>query len=93
MSENLPRQIMMMKNQLSQIEKNPAMFERMLSCGGYVCAGFGGDLNGVHIPETLLQGRLPPGTSPAQALEQVKSIMREAIAQAEKANLAKIEQK
>ena len=74
--------IALMKAQLSDIERNPKRYEALLS-SGYVVAGFGGELNGVDVPETFLQGRLPAGMSAKDALAQVIAIMKQTIAKAE----------
>ena len=73
--------LQIMQRQLEQMRRNPALFERLIA-GGMVCAGFGGDLNGVQVPETFLHGTLPPGVTPRQALEQVMQIMQRTIEQA-----------
>ena len=72
-----------MKRQLAQLEDIKTRAPEKIA-GGYVCAGFGGDFNGVNVPPTFMQGRLPNGVTPMQALEQVMAFMRETIAQAER---------
>ena len=43
-------------------------------------AGFGGDLGGIEVPETLMTGELPAGVTPEQAFDQVVDFMRKTIA-------------
>ena len=79
-------QLAMMKAQLADMQKNPKRYEQLIA-GGYVCAGFGGDLNGVDIPNTFISGKLPAGTTPEEALKGVMEIMRQTIAEAEQKKL------
>lgn len=76
-------EIALMKRQLKDMVENPRKYEAALS-SGYVCAGFGGDLNGIHVPETFMSGQLPPGTTPQQALQQVIQFMAKTIIEAER---------
>ena len=73
----------LMKRQLADIKRNPKAFTDALS-GGFVCAGFGGDLNGIDVPETLLTGRLPAGVSADEAFSQVVRFMERTIREAER---------
>lgn len=75
-------QLAVISQQLDDMKKNPRRYISALSCG-YVVAGFGGDLNGIHVPETILKGHLPPGTTPEQAFNQVVTFMEQVIEQAE----------
>ena len=75
-------QIELMKSQVRDMMQNPERYKAALK-SGYVYAGFGGDLNGIHVPETLMTGKLPPGVSPEDALKQVIQYMNQVIAQAE----------
>lgn len=75
-------ELALMKAQLLDMTVHPERYEAALK-GGFVCAGFGGDLNGVHVPETLLKGRLPAGVTPQQALQEVIAIMKKTISEAE----------
>lgn len=76
-------QISLMKKQVNDMMKNPSRYEKMFA-SGYVYAGFGGDLNGVHVPETFMSGKLPAGVTPRQALMQVIAFMQETIRKAER---------
>ncbi len=71
-----------MRSQVRDMIQNPAKYTAALRAG-YVYAGFGGDLNGIKVPETLMSGKLPPGVTPEQALQQVIAYMNQVIAQAE----------
>lgn len=71
-----------MKTQLDMMKKNPQMCMNAISMGGF-CAGFGGDLNGIDVPETFISGRLPPGVTPQQMFEQIVAFMEQTIKQAE----------
>lgn len=75
-------ELVMMKKQLMMMKNRPDLFERAIASGGF-CAGFGGDLNGVHVPETFISGRLPPNVTPQQMFNQVVQFMEETIRQAE----------
>lgn len=83
-------ELALMKAQLKDMRSRTALYEAAFK-GGYVCAGFGGELNGVNVPNTLLQGRLPPGTTPHEALEQVIAFMEQTILQAEQEQKKKLE--
>ncbi|MCR5401771.1 MAG: hypothetical protein K6E78_09290 [Treponema sp.] len=82
-------QIELMKSQLRDMMENPQRYKAALK-SGYICAGFGGDLNGIHVPETLMTGRLPAGVSPEEALQEVIQYMKQVIAQAEAQQKEKI---
>lgn len=73
----------LMKRQLAEIKRNPTAFADALS-GGFVCAGFGGNLDGTDIPETLLTGKLPAGVSVDEAFSQVVRFMENTIREAER---------
>ncbi len=73
----------LMKRQLACMKNNPQAFRQALS-GGLVCAGFGGDLDGIRVPETLLAGRLPAGMGSDEALSHVVGIMERTIREAER---------
>ncbi|MCR4713364.1 MAG: hypothetical protein K5751_03180 [Treponemataceae bacterium] len=77
------KELQVMKCQLAQMEDIKKRSPEKIA-GGYVGAGFGGDFNGINVPPTFMQGRLPNGVSPMQAFEQVMAFMRETIAQAER---------
>lgn len=72
----------LMKRQLADMKRNPKAFADALS-GGFVCAGFGGNLNGIDVPETLLTGKLPAGVSVDEAFSQVVRFMEQTIREAE----------
>ena len=78
-------EIALMKAQLSDMMANRGKYEAALS-SGVVVAGFGGDLNGTKIPETILKGRLPPGVTPAEASNQVVAFMKKTIEEAQAAH-------
>lgn len=73
----------LMKRQLAGIKRNPEAFADALS-GGFVCAGFGGDLNGIDVPETLLTGRLPAEVGADEAFSQVVRFMEQTVREAER---------
>ncbi|MDE7291987.1 MAG: hypothetical protein K2N58_08070 [Treponemataceae bacterium] len=73
----------LMKRQLADMKRNPKAFADALS-SGFVCAGFGGNLNGIDVPETLLTGRLPAGVSVDEAFSQVVRFMEQIIREAER---------
>lgn len=79
-------ELQLMKNQLEMIKKNPQMTMNAISMGAF-CAGFGGDLNGIKVPETFINGRLPPGVTPQQMFEKVVAFMELTIKQAEASQL------
>ncbi len=89
MEQNKSKSLALMKAQLRDMTLNPEKYEVALS-SGFVVAGFGGNLNGIHVPETLLSGKIPPDSSPKQALEEVVAFMKKAIAQAEAEQRTKI---
>lgn len=82
-SANTPAEIkqglQMMKAQLRDMQANRGRYELALQ-RGFVIAGFGGDLHGIEVPETLMTGKLPAGTTPEQAFDQVVDFMRKTIA-------------
>lgn len=82
-SSNSPMEIkkglQMMKSQLHDMLANRGRYELALQ-QGFVVAGFGGNLNGIEVPETLMTGELPAGTTPEQAFDQVVDFMRKTIA-------------
>lgn len=82
-SANTPAEIkqglQMMKAQLRDMQANRGRYELALQ-RGFVIAGFGGDLHGIEVPETLMTGELPAGTTPEQAFDQVVNFMRKTIA-------------
>lgn len=82
-SANTPAEIkkglQMMKAQLRDMQANRGRYELALQ-RGFVIAGFGGDLHGIEVPETLMTGELPAGTTPEQAFDQVVDFMRKTIA-------------
>lgn len=73
--------IMAMEQQLKDMEAHPNRYIQALK-NGYCIAGFGGDLFGIEVPETLMYGKVPAGTTPAQAFQQVIDYMRQVIAAA-----------
>lgn len=77
-------ELMLMKRQLKDMLDNPAKYEAAIQ-GGFVAAGFGGDLNGIQVPATFMSGRLPPGVTPQDALRQVMQFMAATIKEAEQA--------
>lgn len=77
-------ELMLMKRQLKDMIDNPSKYEAAMQ-GGFVAAGFGGDLNGIQVPTTLMSGRLPPGVTPQEALRQVIQFMAATIKEAEQA--------
>lgn len=82
-SANTPAEIkqglQMMKAQLRDMQANRGRYELALQ-RGFVIAGFGGDLHGIEVPETLMTGELPAGVTPEQAFDQVVDFMRKTIA-------------
>lgn len=82
-SANTPMEIkkglQMMKSQLQDMLANRGRYELALQ-QGFVIAGFGGNLGGIEVPETLMAGELPAGVTPGQAFDQVIDFMRKAIA-------------
>jgi len=75
-------ELQIMKNQLAIMKSNPGMVMNAIAAGGF-CAGFGGDLNGIKVPETFISGRLPPGVTPQQMFNQVVEFMEQTIKKAE----------
>lgn len=82
-SANTPMEIkkglQMMKSQLQDMLANRGRYELALQ-QGFVIAGFGGNLDGIEVPETLMTGELPAGVTPEQAFDQVVDFMRKTIA-------------
>lgn len=82
-SANTPMEIkkglQMMKSQLQDMLANRGRYELALQ-QGFVIAGFGGNLGGIEVPETLMTGELPAGVTPEQAFDQVVDFMRKTIA-------------
>lgn len=82
-SANTPMEIkkglQMMKSQLQDMLANRGRYELALQ-QGFVIAGFGGNLGGIEVPETLMTGELPAGVTPGQAFDQVIDFMRKTIA-------------
>lgn len=82
-SANTPMEIkkglQMMKSQLQDMLANRGRYELALQ-QGFVIAGFGGNLGGIEVPETLMTGELPAGVTPGQAFDQVVDFMRKTIA-------------
>ena len=68
----------LMKRQLKDMSENPQKYMQAFQ-SGYVYAGFGGNLNGIEVPNTLMSGKLPPGVTPQQAFEQVVEFMKKTI--------------
>jgi len=75
-------ELQIMKNQLTFLKSNPETTMNAIAAGGF-CAGFGGDLNGIKVPETLVTGKIPPGVNPQQVFNQVIEFMEQTIRQAE----------
>lgn len=76
--QSLKRGLMLMQQQLKDMEAHPNRYIQAMKNG--VCvAGFGGDLFGIEVPETLMYGEIPPGVTPAQAFQQVIDYMRQVI--------------
>lgn len=75
-------ELILMKRQLKDMLDNPAKYEKAFQ-GGFVTAGFGGDLNGIQVPATFISGRLPPGVTPQEALQQAIQFMAATIREAE----------
>ena len=71
--------LQMMKSQLQDMLANRGRYELALQ-QGFVIAGFGGNLGGIEVPETLMTGELPAGVTPEQAFDQVVDFMRKTIA-------------
>ena len=82
-SANTPMEIkkglQMMKSQLQDMLANRGRYELALQ-QGFVIAGFGGNLGGIEVPETLMTGELPAGVTTEQAFDQVVDFMRKTIA-------------
>lgn len=76
--EELKQGLMLMKRQLRDMEAHRDQYELALR-NGFVIAGFGGNLQGVDVPETLMTGKVPAGMTPEQALNEVIDFMRETI--------------
>lgn len=81
------RQLMQMKKTLNDMIHNPELYQKAIA-GGRFCAGFGGDLNGVKVPETFITVKLPAGMSPQEAFMQVVQFMAQTIKEAEMKNKA-----
>lgn len=85
--EELKQGLMLMKRQLRDMEAHRDQYELALR-NGFVIAGFGGNLQGIDVPETLITGKVPAGMTPEQALNEVIDFMRETIKKATKDLLA-----
>lgn len=85
--EGIQQGIALMKQQVRDMEAHPNRYIQALE-NGFVIAGFGGDLFGIEVPETLMYGEVPAGTTPTQAFEQVLDYMHKVIKAADKARLA-----
>lgn len=85
--EELKQGLMLMKRQLRDMEAHRDQYELALR-NGFVIAGFGGNLQGIDVPETLMTGKVPAGMTPEQALNEVIDFMRETIKKATKDLLA-----
>lgn len=86
------KELQLMKIQLEMMKRNPQMTMNAISTGSF-CAGFGGDLNGIKVPETFISGRLPPGVTPQQMYNQIVAFMEQTIKQAEASQLLESENK
>lgn len=76
----------LMKRQLRDMETHREQYELALR-DGFVIAGFGGNLQGIDVPETLMTGKVPAGMTPEQAFNEVIDFMRKTIKEASKALL------
>lgn len=79
-----------MKKQLKDMTDNPGKYMQAFK-SGYAYAGFGGNLNGIEVPNTFLSGKLPAGVTPEQAFMQVIEIMKNTIMEAEKNQARKLQ--
>ncbi len=75
----LKQGLALMKRQLQDMEAHRRQYELALQ-NGFVIAGFGGNLDGIEVPETLMTGEVPAGMTPEQALDEVIDYMRKTIA-------------
>ena len=75
----LKQGLALMKRQLQDMEAHRSQYELALQ-RGFVIAGFGGNLDGIEVPETLMTGEVPAGMTPSQALDEVIDYMRKTIA-------------
>lgn len=76
----------LMKRQLRDMETHREQYEVALR-DGFVIAGFGGNLQGIDVPETLMTGKVPANMTPEQAFDEVIDFMRKTIKEASKALL------
>lgn len=74
----LKQGIALMKRQLHDMEAHRGQYELALQ-NGFVIAGFGGNLDGIEVPETLMTGEVPAGMTPSQAFDEVVDYMRKVI--------------
>ena len=74
----LKQGLALMKRQLQDMEAHRDQYELALQ-SGIVVAGFGGNLDGIEVPETLMTGQVPPGMTPSQAFDEVVDYMRKTI--------------
>lgn len=75
----LKQGLALMKRQLQDMEAHRRQYELALQ-NGFVIAGFGGNLDGIEVPETLMTGEVPAGMTPSQAFDEVIDYMRKTIA-------------
>lgn len=83
---SLQQGIALMKAQLRDMQANPDRYIQAPE-SGFVVAGFGGDLYGVEVPETIMTGEVPPGMTAEDAFKEVVKYMQQVIAEAQKAAL------
>lgn len=76
----------LMKRQLRDMETHREQYELALR-DGFVIAGFGGNLQGIDVPETLMTGKVPANMTPEQAFDEVIDFMRKTIKEASRALL------
>lgn len=74
----LKQGLALMKRQLQDMEAHRRQYELALQ-NGFVIAGFGGNLDGIEVPETLMTGEVPAGMTPSQAFDEVIDYMRKVI--------------
>lgn len=74
----LKQGLALMKRQLQDMEAHRRQYELALQ-NGFVIAGFGGNLDGIEVPETLMTGEVPAGMTPSQAFDEVVDYMRKII--------------
>lgn len=74
----LKQGLALMKRQLQDMEAHRHQYELALQ-NGFVIAGFGGNLDGIEVPETLMTGEVPAGMTPSQAFDEVLDYMRNVI--------------